>query len=731
MSETTETLKKALMFQLKNPDGSVNWMMSVFVWVFLLLILFIVVYFPMKAMKSKFGNTAADEPLTIYLRSGMKDWSEAYNRSLSYIYNDLAPIGALSLKNDYTGRGVEHEMVQETTASDEVVTRQRVDYDATLGNTVQILYSSGSKSLFGDMPKGTVLVELTPRSPTSTLYDATNTSTLQRYTDPRIVWLRLRFNIGLDATARNAIISALEAIVDPTTNVAFQVTSWTSDSRITTAGRMEIDVVGGGRLRPEAPGLPWFDQLGEKTSKPVTILVLDNITTTWSGFTQQQQSTLTQAAAAARTTRPAPTFQSTYLIEAPASKMDIANAVANYLKNVKHFAPYENTTVKIETSTTNAMNISLTSMTSSLGIEWKRVTMPVLLTVVPGEVLVSTDQICGAVTSSVKFYNDMVNIPEPQLPKNGGPFVIRVEGDMPLSFMRSRLEHLNFLGSLDQNLTFVWKYVQNKNKNRPRGTVFAYLESYDKDFVSKRFPPQIQTMVARVPIGSFLGMTKAHFLVNGPDMTGGRQSNPLLANGQDVSSAINPLTTFVQTGKGALPREEDIIDALGCPIPDPCPPEKVCPTPEPCPSCPPEKICPTPDPCPSCPTFDVATMCPKQECPTFDVATMCPSKPPAWPLKKPIPATAKSFNLFYVASKTQAIFVASIIEALQMRIAFTDKPIPNLKAVTKTTGYNTNVIGVEYYDAATNRVGVKSVTVAANNVRKGVEDIYAILGPYL
>ncbi len=714
MSETAETLKKALMFQLKNPDGSVNWMMTVFVWVLLLLILFALIYVPIIAAKkkSKFGNTNADEPLTIYLRSGMKDWSEAYNKSLPYIFNTLAPISALSIKNPM-GREVQYEMVQESTGPDEMTIRQRVDYDATLGNTTQIVYSSGLKSLFGDMPNGTVLVELTTLSPNGSYVEPVN-STLQRYTDPRIVWLRLRFNIGLNATARNAIIAALERIVDPATNVAFRVTSWTSDSRVSTAGRMEIDVVGGGRLRPDAPGFPWFDHLGDKTSKPVTILVLDNIASTWSGFTQQQRSTLVQAAAAARTTRPAPTFQSTYLIEAPASKMDVANAVAAYLRNVKHFAPYETTTVKIETS--DSFNIVLVSMSSSLGLEWKRLTMPVLLTTVPADIRVTSDQICQAVTSSVKMYNSVADAPEPRLPKMAGPTVIRIEGDMDPVYMRSRLESMNYMGNVENQLMFIFKYIQNKNRNRPRGTVYAYLESYDQKFVST-LPAELQTMVARIPMGSFLGMTKAHYLVNGIDTARGAP-NPLVATDREIAQAADPLANFMRTGKGSLPSEEDIINSLGCPTSDPCP------------SCPSEKICPTPDPCPSCPTFDVATMCPKPEpCPTFDLEKMCPSKP-VWPLKAAIPTTAKSFTIYYTSKNTPATFAASLAEAVQMRITFAEKPNANLKIVART-GYTSGQFGIEVIDPVTKKAVVRKVTVTASNVRKGVEDIYTILAPYL
>ena len=151
---------------------------------------------------------------------------------------------------------------------------------------------------------------------------------------------------------------------------------------------------------------------------------------------------------------------------------------------------------------------------------------------------------------------------------------------------------------------------------------------------------------------------------------------------------------------------------------------------DPCPSCPPEKVCPTPDPCPSCPTFDVTTMCPKPvTCPTFDVASMCPSKP-VWPLKASIPTTAKSFIIYYTSSKTPLTFAASLAEAVQMRITFAEKPNANLKIVNKT-GYSSGQFGIETINPVTKKAVVNKVTVSTNNIRKGVEDIYAILAPQL
>ena len=295
-------------------------------------------------------------------------------------------------------------------------------------------------------------------------------------------------------------------------------------------------------------------------------------------------------------------------------------------------------------------------------------------------------------------------------------------------YMRSRLESMNYLGNLDRHMAIIYKYVQNKNRNRPRRTVYAYVESYDQKIVST-LPSDFQTMVARVPMGSFLGMTKAHYLANGIDIAHGGP-NPLLATDREIAQAADPLAIFMQTGKGSLPSEEDIINSLGCPTPDPCPPEKVCPTPDPCPSCPPEKACPTPDPCPSCPTFDIATMCPKPEaCPTFDVATMCPSKP-VWPLKAAIPASAKTFNIYYTSKNTPVTFAASLAEAVQMRITFAERPNANLKVVARA-GYNSGQFGIETIDPVTKKAVVKSVTVPVNNIRKGVEDIYAILAPHL
>ena len=720
MSETTETVKKALMFQLKNPDGSVNWMMSVFVWVFLLLILFIVVYFPMKAMKSKFGNTqAADEPLMIYIKSGLTSRDDADNRSTPFIMNVLQQINQKSAP----GTHVENEMTQEI-IGDEMVTRRKIEFDASLGSTTQIIYSSGLKSLFGGLPKGAVLANLTTLN-TDGVYNP-DTSILERYTDSRICWMRINFYPAMPISQQTAMKNALEAIAD--SNTRFKVVFMKSDVGLS-ANRAQISLTGGGRLEPELPGHPWFDQFDVQPPLPTIVLSLENIPATWSDFTSQQKTTLVSLASAIRKKRPTPTMQTAYLIEAPESKMDVANAVADYLKNVKHFAPYETTTVKIETSDT--FNIMLTSMASSLGAEWKRVTMPVLLTTVPAEIRVTSDQICQAVTSSVKMFNDLVRAPEPENAKTAGPVVIRLESDMDPVYMRSRLELMNYLGNTDPQITVIWKYVQNKNRNRPRGAMYAYLESYDQKFVST-LPAELQTMVARVPMGSFLGVTKAHYLVNGLDFARAGP-NPLLATDREIAQAADPLAIFVETGKGSLPNEEDIINSLGCPTPDPCPscpPEKVCPTPDPCPSCPPERVCPTPDPCPSCPTFDVATMCPKPEpCPTFDVDKMCPSKP-VWPLKNPIPATAKSFNLNYTATKTQAIVAASLAEAVQMRITFAQKPNAIFKPVAKS-GYNTNVIGVEYYNPVTKKNVVKNVAVAANNVRKGVDDIYAIIEPYL
>lgn len=269
-------------------------------------------------------------------------------------------------------------------------------------------------------------------------------------------------------------------------------------------------------------------------------------------------------------------------------------------------------------------------------------------------------------------------------------------------------------------LTTIVKYVQNKNKNRPRGSVFAYFESYDKNLLTV-FPPEVKDMAARLPTGSFLGSIKAHYLINGPDIANAGP-NPLLASEQLLSENFDPIMNFVQSGKGALPREEDVVDALGCPIPDPCPPEKICPTPEPCPSCPPEKICPT---------FDAATMCPKPDpCPTFDAATMCPSKPIWPPTSAVVASTAKNFRIYYRSSQTSAALMNALLEAVRMRIAFAEKPMPILTSVTSTsTTYKVNDVGVEVIDPTTKRKVVTKINFT--DVRTGVENIYATLAPYL
>lgn len=734
MSETAEILKRALMFQLKNPDGSVNWMMSVFIWVLLLLILFALIYVPMvAAKKNKFGNPpAADEPLTIYFKSGLTQWEEVYNsQTQDFILNKLAPITAKSTNPNviYKAVGLRFEEVRTTTA-DGFVSRPRLDIDANLGKNIQIVYSSGLTSLFGNMASGTVLANLTTDN--SGIYTQ-DMSILDMYTDPKVVWLTMMHYATMPTAQVEALKNSLEALKNDNTKFKVTLEKYSANANV---GRMVmVMITGGGRLEPELPGRPWFDQF-DSARLPMAVIPLSNLSTTVTDFTAAQKQQLFDAAIKARSLkRPDPTFETMYLIEAPPSQLDVANEVATYLKNVKHFTPYESTVVKVETSTTaTEMNILLVSMKNSLGITWKAVTMPVLLTTVPAGIRVTTNQINSAVTSSVKFYNELAKALEQKTPKQFGPTVIRIEGDMDPEYVRSRLEQMNYNGGIDSVLTMIVKYVQNKNKNRPRGTLFVYLESYDKNLLSK-FPPDVQAMAARLPTGSFLGSMKAHSLINGPDMANAGP-NPLLASEQLLSETFDPIINFVQTGKGALPREEDVVDALGCPIRDPCPPEKICPTPEPCPSCPPEKVCPTPEPCPSCPpekvcpTFDVATMCPKPDpCPTFDIATMCPSKP-IWPPTSAVASTAKNFKIYYRSSQTSAALMNALLEALRMRITFADKPMPNLAAVTSTsTTYKINDVGVEVIDPTTKRKVVTKINVA--DVRQGVENIYATLAPYL
>ena len=159
-----ESLKlwgKSLMGARK-PDGSIDWMMTGFVWFFTLLILFIVIGIPIivanKKKKSKFNvDGIMDTQLQILIRSGLPE-EQAFERSRSFL-------GYLTgtLRLGYPT----FTFMQ----------------DPSLGNETQIVYQGGSESLFRNTTPGTLLgyaaepgVEI-------------DTSFLDKYTNPRFMVL--------------------------------------------------------------------------------------------------------------------------------------------------------------------------------------------------------------------------------------------------------------------------------------------------------------------------------------------------------------------------------------------------------------------------------------------------------------------------------------------------------------------------------------------------------------
>jgi hypothetical protein len=394
--------------------------------------------------------------------------------------------------------------------------------------------------------------------------------------------------------------------------------------------------------------------------------------------------------------------------ESPESRRTIAQTLVDKYASLKESQKEEGSSELVISQSQN-INIYFRVISSNnpsyQGI--KLLTQPVLVLSVPEDVN-DINLIEESMLMTIKTYiNSTRRFAEQPHTRPNGQIDIRIEGDVIPSVMRSRIEFLNINMALHVPLPVTLKYVKKSNPVRPVNDVFVYVSGFTSDAFDGFNTDDRQMLREKIKPGMFLGRLNAVQFINGYADDKRYQSPMFLKELEDVDKIFKPFFDYLG-GTGPQPSEDTILADLGCPPPPPV------------------------IPCPSCPTFDVATMCPKQVCPTFDVASMCPSKP-VWPLKAPVPATAKTFNMYYTSSKTNSSMMSALIEAVQMRITFAEKPNANLKAVNKT-GYNTNEIGIEINgltDPKTKKPTIKKIKIVTSDVRKGVEDIYAILAPYL
>jgi hypothetical protein len=674
----------------RKTDGSIDWMMTGFVWVFTLLIL-VAIIAPIlvavnKKKKSKFDTKGFefDTPLQILIRSGLPE-EQAFERSQTFF-------GYLQ------GKGANVEVFS-------------YENDPSLQTKTQIVYMGGFESFFQRTPSGTLIGYAAEPGK-----DNTDLNIIVRYTNPAFKDYQFA---STDAQPNTFVRSML-------TSSGKEIITYVQDSSLP-ADVVVMRLIRAGSVQPDKPIEPWYN---EYKKLPLEVL---RFSKTKTSFTQADSATIEAAIGAARVPKPTPVFKPTFLIECPPALKTVADQVAEMIKRELQRETTGLDVVVEANSTKPHMNVILESVDSN--IKWympiQHMTMPLVLVHAPANLAI-TANVYFAFESSWKMYNEQLKQAlQIVTPKDrSGPAVIRLEGDADPVLLRGRLELLNLFGEKERTMPVVVKYIQNKNPKRPNGTVSAYIESFDQNRVRQIVDTNVLGKITKeFPSGTFLGNTKTYFVVNGIT------TNPKSSlTGSDELVLIHgmPLLNFVQ-GTGQKPNEDTVLADLGCPpplepIPCPscpppppptvCPPEKVCPTPPPCPSCPPEKVCPTPPPCPSCP--------PEKICPKPDPCPSCPLWDPA--KKAPVGNDVQIVSNTGMSNRTRLL--PTLVELIRVRLAFANKTANFTYANSSGSGTNSaNSTSIRIKYKSYNKLVAYPTTDAA--MRTLVDTIVADLTPLL
>jgi hypothetical protein len=558
-------------------EGIVKALKENWLTVLAVLLTILVIIWVSRRRKSKFSSPV-DSELKVLFRSGLSD-EAVFQKSQPYLkwFNEISSIGFSSA----------------------------YERDESLGETIQFLYMGGTESLFGSTPSRTV-IGFMPKN------GEPNFDVLRTYTNPDYTEFVMS---AADAQRPFQFDNKLPYIQDK---------SLPSDVAV-------LRLVRGGHYPPIAPGEPWTDVF------PVLPLEVHRGPRDERTFmANQAYESFLSKVKAARNPKPSPAFLNlTYSIECPPGMENVANALASVLKRIVEGDRSSNAkkqaTVTVTTSSTPSINIMVTSLETNLSNHpLKQIQMPLQLLTVPTRNMVHVDIIAVAAVNSYAVYeNASRELMRAEVPSDrSGPVVLRLEGDVDPSLVRSRIDLLNRFGNLEPNMPLIVRYTKKKNSNRPVGAIFGYLESYDTKRLESVLGPEMTAKVTgEFPPGSFVVQISAHHLVNGvPNsseqdqrLRDASEKNPLLVTQDVAAKLIQPIFSFLE-GKGEKPLEENIVRDLGCPTPDPCPSCPLPPAPEPCPSCPSCPSCPTHEPCPSCP---VPEPCPS--CPLWDPSKAVPS----------------------------------------------------------------------------------------------------------
>lgn len=332
-------------------------------------------------------------------------------------------------------------------------------------------------------------------------------------------------------------------------------------------------------------------------------------------------------------------------IEAPDYMSDFTSTIA---KQLTYKDDNDEGLCTTSVSTKPFLTVYLTSLESTQphrqGL--KVYTYPVLLFTIPVSnstpALPTIREIGYAVSESLRTYNDMGKRTRDNRKFPFEPVVIRLEGDVDPSMVRSRIEGLNITSLNRRNVPVIFKYVQKKNPKRLPGFLFAYIDTVDSKFIDavkqQGIPPEILEKMAP---GTFMGFVRTIYFVNGALSAVDDVDLQLFApyfistsTLEYVEAVVKPYENWLDGKSQHKPVEEDVFVKTGCPIPELMP---VCPT------------CEVAKPCPSCPTCSM------------------------WDPKKVAPA-GNSISIFVNTSTTNNTqIVRTLAELIRVRLAFNNR----------------------------------------------------------